>query len=344
MKAFGEDPLYVISPYSGWGPSYRIRVQAWLDRTKYPHRRLAGGRSETSARARRFSLADIQYESSARLSRRAGQRLLIQKAVSRLGCGRVERSFRQRFAQVIFDLDDAVYLPSERTLLGSRSERIHAILHSADRVIAGNDFLAEYCSQFVDDVMVIPTCVDPTQYGDALVDREKARLTVGWIGSSTTARHVETVLPALAAVQRDLDVRVVMVGAEGPDTVNRENCIVDRIPWSKSTEATLLASFDVGIVPLCDTPWEHGKCAYKLLQYGATGVAAIGSPVGVAGSILASVNAPIASTIPEWEAALRDLLVFQEERRRLGRDLRSHVLKHYSYDSWQTDWIAAVRP
>ena len=42
-----------------------------------------------------------------------------------------------------------------------------------------------------------------------------------------------------------------------------------------------LQSFDVGIMPLPDEPWERGKCGFKLIQYMACGKPVVASPVGV---------------------------------------------------------------
>ena len=50
--------------------------------------------------------------------------------------------------------------------------------------------------------------------------------------------------------------------------------------WTEDSEIARIAAFDVGIMPLHDTPWERGKCAYKLLQVMAAGKPVIASPVG----------------------------------------------------------------
>ena len=44
------------------------------------------------------------------------------------------------------------------------------------------------------------------------------------------------------------------------------------IDWSEETEVASIQNFDIGIMPLEDSPWEKGKCAYKIIQYMACGL------------------------------------------------------------------------
>jgi glycosyltransferase involved in cell wall biosynthesis len=42
----------------------------------------------------------------------------------------------------------------------------------------------------------------------------------------------------------------------------------------------------IGIMPLEDTLWTHGKCAFKMLCYMAAGVPVVVSPVGMNAEVL----------------------------------------------------------
>ncbi len=75
----------------------------------------------------------------------------------------------------------------------------------------------------------------------------------------------------------------------------------DSFPWSEDSEIARIAAFDIGIMPLHDTPWERGKCAYKLLQVMAAGKPVIASPVGANVQVVQhGVNGFLANTTEEW--------------------------------------------
>jgi glycosyltransferase involved in cell wall biosynthesis len=90
--------------------------------------------------------------------------------------------------------------------------------------------------------------------------------------------------------------------------------------------------FDIGIMPLVDSPWERGKCGYKLIQYMACGVPVVTSPVGVNREIVVSdKNGLFADSAGEWDKALRTLLnVDSKVRKRMGGAGRARVVEWYS--------------
>ena len=83
-------------------------------------------------------------------------------------------------------------------------------------------------------------------------------------------------------------------------------------------------------MPLHDTPWERGKCAYKLLQVMAAGKPVIASPVGANRHVVRhGVNGFLAETTEQWADALRQL-ADPELRRRMGEEARKTVAERYA--------------
>jgi len=106
---------------------------------------------------------------------------------------------------------------------------------------------------------------------------------------------------------------------------------VEVAPWHEETEAEQISRMDIGIMPLPDGPWEKGKCGYKLIQYMATGIPVVASPVGVNVDIVSNSQCGIlASTSDDWFNALDTLLREKEIRQQYGVAGRKAVERTYS--------------
>ena len=95
----------------------------------------------------------------------------------------------------------------------------------------------------------------------------------------------------------------------------------------------MIHTFDIGLMPLTDTPWNRGKCALKVIEYMACGVPAIASPVGENNYIVKDgINGFLPSTIEEWVSVIEKLsknYIFLEK---LGVQARKTVEESYVYD------------
>ncbi|MHC4820521.1 MAG: glycosyltransferase, partial [Planctomycetota bacterium] len=102
---------------------------------------------------------------------------------------------------------------------------------------------------------------------------------------------------------------------------------------SDAGEADALRSLDVGLMPLSDDPWSRGKCGFKLLQYAATGLPLLASPVGVNSQIVEEGrNGFTASSDDAWVEALVRLAGDADLRRRLGAAARRDAEQRWSTD------------
>ena len=106
---------------------------------------------------------------------------------------------------------------------------------------------------------------------------------------------------------------------------------VEVLPWSEDREVDFIRQIDVGIMPLIDGPWEKGKCGYKLIQYMASSVPVVASPVGVNTEIVGGSQCGLlADSSVDWEASLRELLGSADQRLRYGSAGRVAVENKYT--------------
>lgn len=229
------------------------------------------------------------------------------------------------------DFDDAIFHRYDahpnslvRAFLGHKIDRV---MRGASMVVVGNGYLAERArAAGAKRIELLPSVVDSEKY-DIGRRSERAFFTIGWIGTPITAKYLSRLAPVLVQVCRKNQARVVAVGI---DASTFDNMSVEARPWSEDNEVEQIHSFDVGIMPLPDDPWERGKCGYKLIQYMACGLPVIASPVGVNCEIVEQGKTGfLAATHADWLNALRILMNNRELTLELGRAGREKVRKQY---------------
>ena len=341
--------LQVVTPYGREGPSSRVRVFDWLDRTAIPAAvsSYVSHRNSSPRYLARHPLAVLEAER--RLRGMASDRshpLLLHREASPLSRGGLERRLLSRPEFTAYDFDDALQEDTGSGPLYRRwapkAPKATIGARYADRVIAGNAVLAEWASGFTRDVVGIPSCVAPDSYRQKTDYEAADPPRLGWIGSAGNEAYLRLVAPALRELHRRTGARLTLLGTTRQSLGDLEP-IVDRVAWSEAAQHDLLAGFDVGIAPVPDEPYERGKSGYKLLQYAAAGLPTVGSPVGVNRQILDQFGMPAPETDDEWVDAILELLE-QPASQRAARGRAAHdvVGEHYSFEAWSSRWREAV--
>jgi glycosyltransferase involved in cell wall biosynthesis len=174
---------------------------------------------------------------------------------------------------------------------------------------------------------ILPTAVDCEYfYPTSIAPTEES--TVGWVGHSSNLRSLEAIGGSLKEIAgRHPRFKLVVVSDREP---RLEGVPVVYRPWSLDREIDNLGGMAIGLMPLEDSPWTRGKCAFKLLQYMALGLPSIASPVGMNNEVIErGENGLLASTDAEWVMCLDDLLRDPDLRLRLGRAGRKTVLDRF---------------
>jgi glycosyltransferase involved in cell wall biosynthesis len=341
--------LHAVTPYGRKGPSSRVRVYEWLDRIAVPAV-VSGYISHHNAKPSEVARHPLAVLAAERRLRRiaAGrpERLLLHREASPLSRGGIERRLISSSQFSVYDFDDALHCDwgegSPLRRIAPKAPKALIAVRSADRVIAGNEVLADWAGEHNRDVVVIPSCVAPDSYRAKTDYRVYDPPRIGWIGSPDNEVYLRLIAPALREVHRRTGARLTIIGTTRPSLGELES-LIDRVAWSEQTQHTMLADFDVGIAPTPDDAYTRGKCGYKILQYAAAGTPAIASPVGVNAEILSQLGMPAAEALDEWVEDILSLLGRSAgARSALGRRAREVTQLRYSYDAWLPRWRQAV--
>jgi len=303
------------------GPSVRHRwtgVRACLEEADLameivPLPKAAGERGAAFARAGAADLTVLQ------------RRLLRRSDFDRL---------RDAAHRLVYDFDDA--MPYRDPWRGKpestvRANRFLRTVTGCDAVVAGNEELAELARPCAPRALfVAPTPVDAAAYGPSPGLRAAGTpFSIGWIGSRSTVAYLRDIAGPLARITARLPGAGLLVVADADPEL--AGIPVERVEWTEGTERALLRRMDVGIMPLRDDPWSRGKCGFKLLQYGATGLPLVASPVGVNRSIVEpGVTGFLPADDAGWEETLVRLGGDPALRARLGAAARRRVEARWS--------------
>jgi glycosyltransferase involved in cell wall biosynthesis len=338
-----------VGSYSVSAPSFRVRVL--LPRTRLAKNHVFLSPLALLTEGEESALRRVATLGKLGLLRAARKRLLVEidslpSSVSVTLIQRQADIFPTRSIEehaigtrpLVYDVDDAIWLDTRQangSLLAflKRSRRKAMWLaQRAEHVIAGNDILAEYLAPHAKTITVIPSVVDMADW-PVKEHADGQELTVGWVGSRTTAPYVTRLRATLTRLAHELKprrIRLLMVGGgiEPPPDLEYEST-----PWSVTSERDALQKIDIGIMPQPDTPWNRGKCSYKAIQYMAAGIPVIADDVGAAATVVADAGI-IVSSESEWLEALAALASDVSVRAQLGMRGRRRAGERYSLKRW----------
>ncbi|HJO56207.1 MAG TPA: glycosyltransferase family 4 protein [Candidatus Scalindua sp.] len=239
---------------------------------------------------------------------------------------------RKNARKIVYDFDDSVMYRSSKYVSNeskTRAKVFKNMVNTSDHVIAGNEYLQQNTTPYTQDVTIIPSPIDMTSYPQKKYPEKNDIITLGWIGAHGSIHYLKKMKPifdTLAKRNDKLRLRIIC------DTFfDCENMIVEKKQWNEKDEVADIQSFDIGLMPLMDDPWSHGKCGLKVLQCLATGVPVVCSPAGINREIVEnSVHGFWANTDEEWIEKLEILINDHELRKKMGVAGRERVIERYS--------------
>ena len=267
--------------------------------------------------------------------------VFIYREVYPVGPPVIEYILRFFGKKIIFDFDDAIFLPNTSQVnrflkLLRPPGNVDKIIRLSDCVIVGNTYLESYGLKFNKNIFVLPTVVNTNQY----IPKGKgnhsktAKVIIGWIGSPTTQDYVKDFIPIFMKLnEKYKSIFLKIVGSNFKSAAEFGNNIILQ-KWSLRNELNDLQSFDIGIMPMPDNSWTRGKCGFKAILCMSVGIPVVCSRVGVNTEVVQDgVNGFLADSQREWCEKLSLLIENQDLRRSFG--IAGRQTKHYVVTEYQ---------
>jgi len=228
---------------------------------------------------------------------------------------------------IVFDLVDAVYLKGfmsnrlfekARLHLYNQSRLLPRMLSIARAVNITTPYLQNYVRRYCSNVLVTPGPII-LQKCKVYLPKKPSEIVIGWMGSPSTASYLYDLTEVFRKLQQRYKLKIKIIGA-GYAYCVPEGLDITKEEWSLEKEIEQLYSFDIGIMPLPDSPWEKNKGGYKLLNYMSVGLPIVASPIGINKKLIQDrVNGFLAMNQDEWIEKLSLLINDFELRKKLGK-------------------------
>lgn len=273
-------------------------------------------------------------ERAAQLRSRDFDLLLIHREIFPLGWTVFLSQLKRRRFRIIYDYDDALFLPQRRDRwLLSRLEYPNGarrLISASDAVIAGNQHLFEYASRYHSRVVLIPTSIDTSRLPSQPDLEPNRKCVIGWIGSHTTEKYIHHLRTVFETLSRSCSFVVKIVGANKRFPIDGAEVVYHS--WQLNEEMEEFRSCDIGVYPLWDDEWARGKCGFKAIQFMAAGIPVVASAIGMNREIIQDgANGFLAASEGEWCDKLLRLIEDPLLRHKIGVAGRETVEKEYSF-------------
>ena len=221
--------------------------------------------------------------------------------------------------RVIFNYDDAIMFSHKHPdrFSGSHFYRFRRSVRLSDMVLVGSSYLADFAGSFSDNVKVLPLGLDVSDYGKVSAGHDDGKVRLVWIGSKSTLRYLKEISDVIEEIGKKYS--NVILRIVGDDFLDFDNMSVEKRQWSKETRSDDLGSCDIGLAPLPDNPFTRGKCSFKVLEYSASGLAVVASPVGTNQKhVVEGQTGFLADNKQQWVERISQLIEDKQLRQRMG--------------------------
>lgn len=258
----------------------------------------------------------------------------------------VEVFFKMVGVKYILDYDDAVwhnYDSHNRFIIRLfLSNKIKTVIRCSSGVIAGNKYIRDYVvNSGQSKVIKIPTVIPKESYLKSDQTKPVAKeFIVVWVGSPSSSDNLLEVKDVLRAFKEKYPSVIIAFLGFDKRLEKEFNFGVEFITWSTETEKKWLNNASVGIMPLKNGNFEKGKCGFKIIQYMASAIPSIVTPIGANNEIVKHNKTGFkAIENKQWEEFLEICFNNTEFSKEIGDAAYKEFLLKYSLESTESRYF-----
>lgn len=244
-----------------------------------------------------------------------------------------ELIFKFRKIPYVIDIDDSVYLRFKNKnkffYIIDKIKFIYMFKNSCS-ILAGNHFHVNSIKKYNQNILYLPTNINLNYNLNFQYLKKNKKFTIVWIGTPSTTFYLKSIVNVLNKLVKENDIEIKLIGA---DMKIIKELICTSIKWKLQTEISEISKCHLGIMPLNNSDWELGKCAYKILQYMSLKLPVVASPVGVNTEIITdNFNGMLATNENEWYSKILLLKNNTDLNKKISEEGYNTVKNKYNID------------
>lgn len=255
-------------------------------------------------------------------------------------------------SNTILDFDDDIGAQEPRI----NESFIHKLLHTTNQqfygsfkyfnhFICGSNYLADKVRTQVKNpsILVVPTCVNYTDFEPKQFGSTQGPLIFGWIGGNQNLFLLENIIPAMNKLAQSHEISLKVI-AGVTDYPLKAKFPVEYIQFSLETEKEEIKKMDVGLMPLIDDEVSRGKCGFKLLQYMGLGVPGIATAITVNKEIVSdNVNGWLVTAGDDWYPYLKKAFENRSKLPEMGQKAIQKVDQFYTFKANNSAYCSFIK-
>ena len=269
--------------------------------------------------------------------------------------------------KIVFENDDTYKnITDDATLLKylkGMDESLDKFMEVADMVTTTTDYLADEYREINKNVYVLPNCVDPDDWEEP-IRNEGVKVRIGLVGSVANNNDFKKIVPLLDKLGERDDIELVLFGLPPKD--ERTEDIVQNIfkeeykfwlgrniewqhtvPIADYFDTLNELRLDIMLIPRQDNYFNRCKSNVKFLEAAMCEIPVIaqGFPDKLSpyDKDLNGKNGIICLTEEDWVRETERLIQDTELRRKIGKEAKNYVLKHYCIQDKYKLWADAYK-
>jgi len=254
---------------------------------------------------------------------------------------RIVRFLRRHSKRLVFDIDDATWHPQGRKhsffTRWRATRRLKCIVNAADACLAPNNYIFDYLKNLGGHAYLVSMAISAKDW----IPKQKTNgpnVRLGWSGAPSNLSYLESLEPMLAEILRQYPQSELVVLCGKPPAFQTKIPFT-HIPWTPGCEANVVPDFDIGLLPLPFDDFSQGKSPIKALQYLASGLPIIASPLaGTLEIAQKSSSVLLAKSPTEWINYMSSLISSPETRLDAGKLSRAIFEECYSTEVIYSVW------